>query len=79
MPFNPLLQKLPANLQGNKDGSHLEELLGKTSNTLLPRDTWSKHFILHHIFLKKVKTIIEPVYRGTINSSIWSMIHTEIG
>ena len=39
MPFNPLLQKLPANLQGNKDGSHLEELLGKTSNTLLPRDT----------------------------------------
>ena len=39
MPFNPLLQKLPANLQGNKDGSHLEELLGKTSKTLLPRDT----------------------------------------
>ena len=39
MPFNPLLQKLPVKLQGNKDGSHLEELLGKTSKTLLPRDT----------------------------------------
>ena len=53
MPFNPLLQKLPVNLQGNKDGSHIEELLGKTSKTLLPRDTWGKHFILH---IKKKKS-----------------------
>lgn len=30
------------------------------------------------LFFKKVKTITEPVYRGTINSSTQSMIHTEI-